>query len=994
MAFGVQIDHFVAKFSEEDGTLQTKHASLSELCDIIEYLSNPEDYQGLLHAVIPLLLQQLEKISISFDVSSPENKLRNSILKVFNRLPINQSFEPYVNQVLQIVMGALPRENEENGVLCMKILTTLFKSFKSTLQDKVEQFIQIIVHIYQNTPEAVSKTFQSSDNGAASDDELRDEQMLNEEVDTGESTSNQTSLTSVGPKDVKAAMYSFKVLSECPITMVTLYSSYKQLTTTSLPQFMPLVMDLLNMQVEQQRIAREEAQSRGERYTAVSPDIKNREAYCEFILAQIKATSFLAYVFIRGYAPEFLQNYVGFIPDLIMRLLQDCPPELSSARKELLHATRHILSTNYKRLFLPKLDYLFDERVLIGTGFTTHETLRPLAYSTVADFIHNVRAELRLDDIEKTIQMYTRFLLDQSLALTVQIMSAKLLLNLVERILKLGKENPQEAPRAKKLLMIIIDAYVNRFKVLNRQYDTIMKYHTKHERVKNAKAKQLQEAVQIDNKDSDELMDKILHPAGASCRRPEAKENNETTDSTEPGNEVPVDDDVENQKCGMYDIKNYAPILLTPVSTNDPIKDAFYLYRTLMSFLKTIIHDLKVFNPPPAEYTIANPKLWVSVSRVFSYEEVVVFKDLFHEYIVGLRFFSSNAGKPNPPTKKHFDITMPSLPVSATKDGRELMDYLAFMFMQMDSSTFNEIIEGEMEFIYESMLEDSALLHVAQSFLTSEITSPNFAGILLRFLKSKLKDLGNVDFNKSNILIRLFKLSFMSVNLFPTINEIVLLPHLNDLILDSLKYSTTAEEPLVYFYLIRTLFRSIGGGRFENLYRSIKPILQVLLQSLNGMILTACLPHERELYVELCITVPVRLSVLAPFLPYLMKPMVYALEGYPDLVSQGLRTLELCIDNLTAEYFDPIVEPVVEDVTKALFKLLRPQPFNHTISHTALRILGKLGGRNRRFLNQASDLKAQSELDIEINAFFKMNGLVEEVPLSIITRSAILRCEY
>lgn len=78
---------------------------------------------------------------------------------------------------------------------------------------------------------------------------------------------------------------------------------------------------------------------------------------------------------------------------------------------------------------------------------------------------------------------------------------------------------------------------------------------------------------------------------------------------------------------------------------------------------------------------------------------------------------------------------MPSLPVSATKDARELMDYLAFMFMQMDNATFNEIIEQELPFVYERMLEDSGLLHVAQSFLTSEITSPNFAGILLRFLK-------------------------------------------------------------------------------------------------------------------------------------------------------------------------------------------------------------------------------------------------------------------
>lgn len=76
-------------------------------------------------------------------------------------------------------------------------------------------------------------------------------------------------------------------------------------------------------------------------------------------------------------------------------------------------------------------------------------------------------------------------------------------------------------------------------------------------------------------------------------------------------------DKVVKNDVEMFDIKNYAPILLLPTPTNDPIKDAFYLYRTLMSFLKTIIHDLKVFNPPPNEYTVANPKLWASVSRVF-----------------------------------------------------------------------------------------------------------------------------------------------------------------------------------------------------------------------------------------------------------------------------------------------------------------------------------------------------------------------------------------
>lgn len=987
MSFTEHIDHFVMQCDDSNATLQSKHSALSEVCDVIELLNTPEDYEGFLKPIVPVLLKELEAIPITFDGTSPEHKLRNLVLDILNRCPMNQSFEPHVVNVLDSLIVILPKENEENGILCMKVLTALFKSYKSLLQDKVEQFIQIILQIYQNTPELVSETFSenANDNDLLGNDDNGDDQILddNMEPDQSQSSTDGKSDGSMPPKyisksrQLRTTMLSFKILSECPITMVTLYSSYKQLTSTSLPEFTPLVMNLLNIQVDQQRKAREESEAQNKRFTAVSKDIKNRSAFCEFILTQIKAISFLAYVFIRGYASEFLQNYVSFVPDLIMRLLQDCPSELSSARKELLHATRHILSTNYKKLFLPKLDYLFDEEVLIGSGFTTHETLRPLAYSTVADFIHNVRSELQLEDIEKTITMYTGYLLDQSLALTVQIMSAKLLLNLVERILKLGKENPQEAPRAKKLLMIIIDVYMNRCRILNRQYDIIMKYHKKYEDNKQRKTLQLQEANSNDNQDSDKFMNKLLQVVDSDKKI-------EIIDSKEIENiNTEMDVDKEDSDIDMFDLKNFSPILLTPLPVNDPIKDAFYLYRTLMSFLKTIIHDLKVFNPPPNEYTVANPKLWASVSRVFSYEEVFVFKQLFHECIIGLKFFSSKEGKQKVSSKRHFDITMPSLPVSATKDGRELMDYLAIMFMQMDSSTFNEIIESEIDFMYESMLDDSALLYVAQSFLTSEITSPNFAGILLRFLKTKLKDLGNIDFNQSNILIRLFKLSFMSVNLFPNINEIVLLPHLNDLILDSVKYSTTSEEPLVYFYLIRTLFRSIGGGRFENLYRSIKPILQFLLQSLNEMIMTARLPHERELYVELCITVPVRLSVLAPYLPHLMKPLVYALQGYPDLISQGLRTLELCIDNLTAEYFDPIIEPVIEDVMKALFSLLNPQPFNHTISHTAVRILGKLGGRNRRFLKPPSDLKTKDELDIEINALFKVNGIVDEVPLSI-----------
>ncbi|SCU93131.1 LADA_0G01508g1_1 [Lachancea dasiensis] len=962
-------------------------STVSEICDIIEPIGSTAEYEHFLKTILTVLVELLKSTPMSLDGGSSQHKLRNSVLEVLNRCNMNEVFEPYALDYLDTILAVLKDDSEDNGVLAMKIITGFFKAYKGALQERVTDFIDIIMKIYEHMPELVRQTFNDELHRENSVVSVESTSMLRS---GGLETNNEDPKTSdslaATPSPLKQSMFSFKVLSECPITMVTLYSSYKQLTTMSLPQFIPLIIELLTMEADAQKRTREEAESQGKRWINVSPDIKDRTAYCDLILSQIKATSFLAYVFIRGYAAEYLKNYVGFVPDLILRLLQDCPAELSAARKELLHATRHILSTSYKKLFLSKINLLFDEKVLIGNGFTSRETLRPLAYSTVADFVHNVRADLQLDDIEKTIKMYTNFLLDESLALTVQIMSAKLLLNLVERILKLGKENSNDSVRSKKLLIVIIDAYTSRFSKLNRQYDNLMRHHEEYEKERASKTEAVREQLENNNKDTEEFLDRMLKVQTPAALDRDSEGDIKMSDaSEEEQSKIVLNENHSSSKeqtIDVFDIKIKSPIILSPPATSDPLKDAFYLYRTLMSFLKTIIHDLKVFNPPSTEYTTMNPKVWTSLSRIFSHEEVVVFKRLFHECIVGLQFFSSPERKAII-EKKHFDIAAPSLPVSATKDGRELMDYFAIMFMQIDSPTFNDIVESKIEFLYEAMLRDSALLHVAQSFLTSEITSPKFTGILLRFLRQKLSSLGNVDGNKSNILIRLFKLSFMSVNLFPVTNEIVLLPHLNNLILDSLKYSTTTEEPLVYLYLIRTLFRSIGGGRFENLYRSIKPILQVLLRSLNGMILTARRPHERDLYVELCLTVPVRLSVLAPYLSYLMKPLVYALQGFPELVTQGLRTLELCIDNLTAEYFDPIIEPVVEDVINSLFKLLKPQPFNHQISHTAVRILGKLGGRNRRFLKNHSDLRSADELDIPVNALFKVHGMNQEVPLSI-----------
>ncbi len=122
--------------------------------------------------------------------------------------------------------------------------------------------------------------------------------------------------------------------------------------------------------------------------------------------------------------------------------------------------------------------------------------------------------------------------------------------------------------------------------------------------------------------------------------------------------------------------------------------------------------------------------------------------------------------------------------------------------------------------------------------------------------------------------------------------------------MDCFPLAAKATKPTHYFHLLRALFRSIGGGggRFELLYKEVLPLLPEMLECLNRQ-LHSSEGATRDMIVELCLTVPLRLTHLLPHLSYLMQPLALALKGSPELVTQGLRTLELCIDNLHTRLF-------------------------------------------------------------------------------------------
>jgi transformation/transcription domain-associated protein len=83
--------------------------------------------------------------------------------------------------------------------------------------------------------------------------------------------------------------------------------------------------------------------------------------------------------------------------------------------------------------------------------------------------------------------------------------------------------------------------------------------------------------------------------------------------------------------------------------------------------------------------------------------------------------------------------------------------------------------------LVERIHENNAIQVVANNLLANPTTSAVFATILVEFLLEKMPEMGE-DVEKSNLYLRLFKLVFGSVSLFPAENEQMLRPHLREIV--------------------------------------------------------------------------------------------------------------------------------------------------------------------------------------------------------------------
>lgn len=200
-----------------------------EIAHTAEYLNFLKCY----FRAFSVILLQITKPQF---VDNPEHKLRNIIVEILNRLPHSEVLRPFVQDLLKVAMQVLTTDNEENGLICIRIIFDLLRNFRPTLENEVQPFLDFVCKIYQNFRLTVSHFF---DNVNAAVEDVKP-------VDT--SSSDQLSAPAyVGNGQLNPSTRSFKIVTESPLVVMFLFQLYSRLVQTNIPHLLPLMVTAISV---------------------------------------------------------------------------------------------------------------------------------------------------------------------------------------------------------------------------------------------------------------------------------------------------------------------------------------------------------------------------------------------------------------------------------------------------------------------------------------------------------------------------------------------------------------------------------------------------------------------------------------------------------------------------------------------------------------------------------------------------------------------------
>ncbi|XP_035220447.1 transcription-associated protein 1-like [Stegodyphus dumicola] len=297
------MDGYLASLSTLDKPeikIEHKLKAIQDLCSHLESIVAHPCYSSFLARSVASILGFLKAGEPCFISEEPMQQLRKLLLEFLNRIPSKDDLLPYVQKILNQLFEQFTVENEENGLIILKIVVEFHKAFKLSFNTPVLEYVQLLKKIYADFPNHVDKVFQTQKGLKVRDFSTNSlEEILRV---TYSSTRIECEGQANEAEKVKQytliprSLRSLRVLTEIPIVVVVLYKVCEEKLYKEIEEFIPIIMELINLESNKE---------------AMKEPSFNKDIHFDFIAVQVKALMFLSYL-IRTYEESVSNNSSNF----------------------------------------------------------------------------------------------------------------------------------------------------------------------------------------------------------------------------------------------------------------------------------------------------------------------------------------------------------------------------------------------------------------------------------------------------------------------------------------------------------------------------------------------------------------------------------------------------------------------------------------------------------------------------------------------------------
>lgn len=80
---------------------------------------------------------------------------------MIQRFPANDFLKPFAKNILSLAFKLLEKENEENVLVCLRIIIELHKQFRPSHSAEITHFLHFVKSIYKELPNHLNKIFST-----------------------------------------------------------------------------------------------------------------------------------------------------------------------------------------------------------------------------------------------------------------------------------------------------------------------------------------------------------------------------------------------------------------------------------------------------------------------------------------------------------------------------------------------------------------------------------------------------------------------------------------------------------------------------------------------------------------------------------------------------------------------------------------------------------------------------------------------------------------